>query len=367
MTDRHSDSEVLIGRRLGTYSLTGVLGRSKMSAVYLARDAVLGREVAVKLLRGWTTDAEHADIERFLNEARAAAQLQHAHVVTIFHLGEQDGQYYVVMEYMAGGSLQDVLDDDEQLTPEAAFAAVRQASRGLAAAHRAGIIHRDVKPSNLLLTREGILKVADFGLADRLEVAGESGTTSIVEGTPRYVAPELTLGHPASLASDIYALGMTWYALLTGRPAFSGKTTQEIFRKHLRSSVPDITQERSDVPVDHAEILARCLAKLPEDRFESAEQLLATLDALSDVGPEGMQGDPSAAPPTTETESLRDLIRETRRAKVEVEQTAALTTRAEAAVKRAEPPSIVVPVAALTIIALLLIVALVLIWRLLLT
>ncbi len=365
MADKQSDSEALIGRRLGSYSLTGVLGRSRMSAVYLARDAVLGREVAVKLLRGWTADAERSEVERFLNEARAAAQLQHAHVVTIFHLGEQSGQYYVVMEYMAGGSLQDVLDGGKRLTPEAAFAGIRQACRGLTAAHRAGIIHRDIKPSNLLLTSDGILKVADFGLADRLEVAGESGTTSIVEGTPRYVAPELTLGHPASLASDTYALGMTWYTLLTGQPAFSGKTTQEIFRKHLRSPVPDITQDRPDVPVDHAELLARCLAKLPEDRFQSSAELLETMDTLAGVSADG--GDASTDPPPTETESLRDLIRASRRAKVEVEQTAALSTRAEAAVKRTEPPSIVVPVAALTIIALLLILALVLIWRLLLS
>ncbi len=358
-TDHHPDD--LLGQRLGGYRLTALLGRGRTCSVYRAEDAVLGRPVAVKVLPGWTVQDDRQRLEQFLREARAAAQLQHPHVVTVFHVGQHEQHYFVAMEFMSGGSLQDVLDRGQRLSAAAAATAIRQAARGLAAAHRAGIIHRDVKPSNLLMTEDGVVKVADFGLAGRLEVINEAGTASVVEGTPRYLASELCLGHPPSLASDVYGLGMTWYALLTGGPAFGGKNSQEVFRKHLRAPVPDVTRTRPDVPSNQAELIRRCLAKLPEDRLESGE---AFLHALEEIVPPAVEGD-HASTAANESASLRDLIQASRAAAVEVRETAVATTRAVATADRyADTPSILVPVVVWVVLGALLIVGAVLLWRL---
>jgi serine/threonine protein kinase len=350
----------LLGERLGSYRLTELLGRGRISAVYRAQDVVLGRSVAVKVLPGWIIETDRQRVEQFLREARAAAALQHPHVVTIYHVGQQEQHHYVVMEYMAGGSLQDVLDRGERLSPAAAITAIRQAARGLGAAHRAGVIHRDLKPSNLLMTDEGIVKVADFGLADRVEVVNESGTSSVVEGTPRYLAPELCLGHPPSPASDVYGLGMTWYALLAGSPAFGGKTSQEIFRKHLRAPAPDIGLVRRDVPLAHADLMTQSLAKLPEDRFRAGGEFLQALDAI--VRP-ASAADPSEAA-ARESMSLRDLITASRAAAIQVHAMEAATTRAVTAAGRpAGVPSTLIPITALSVVVMLILTAGVILWR----
>ncbi len=351
----------LIGQRLGSYRLTALLGRGRTSSVYRAEDVVLGRDVAVKILPSSLAESDRQRLEQFLGEARSAAQLQHPHVVTIFHVGQQDAHYFVVMEYMSGGSLQQVLDRGQRLSPAAAGTVVRQAARGLAAAHRAGIVHRDVKPSNLLMTGEGVVKVADFGLAGRLELVSDAGTSSVVEGTPRYVAPELCLGHPPSLASDIYGLGMTWYALLAGVPAYSGKDSQEIFRKHLRAPVPDITQTRQDVPLPQVALINQCLAKLPEDRFESGQTFVRALDAVMTPPAEGDEVSVAMA----EAASLRDLILASRAAAVEVRQATVATTQAVTAAQRsARTPSILIPVTAWVVLAALIVAGGILLWRL---
>jgi serine/threonine-protein kinase len=361
MTDANHQPDDLVGERLGSYRLVALLGRSNISSVYRAEDVVLGRDVAVKVLPGWIVKGDRQRLEQFLSEARSAAQLQHPHVVTIYHVGQRQEHYFVAMEYMAGGSLQDVLNRGERLSPAAAATAIRQAARGLAAAHNVGIIHRDVKPSNLLMSEEGVVKVADFGLAGRLEVANESGASSVVEGTPRYLAPELCLGHPPSLSSDIYGLGMTWYALLAGSPAFGGKNSQEIFRKHLRSPVPDIGKVRREVPQNHVDLIRRCLAKLPEDRLGSGESFLRAVDAI--VAPVA-DGDSTAAV-ADESASLRDLIVASRAAAFEVRRREAATTRAVAAAdQEVSEPSIFIPVAAWGVMIALVVAAIILLWRL---
>jgi len=357
-TNHHPDD--MIGQRLGSYRLKALLGRSRVSSVYRAEDVVLGRDVAVKVLPRWMVQEDRQRVEAFLSEARSAAQLQNSHVVTIYHVGQHAEHYYVAMEHMSGGSLQDVLDRGQRLSPTAAATAIRQAARGLAAAHRAGIIHRDVKLSNLLMTEDGVVKVADFGLAGRVELAGESGKASVVEGTPRYVAPELCLGHPPSPASDIYGLGMTWFALLAGAPAFSGKDSAEIFRKHLRAPVPDIGRTRPDVPLPHVSLISQCLAKLPEDRFETGQAFLQALEATMTPAAEGDEG----ARATLESDSLRDLIVASRAAAVKAREASAETTQAAAAAGgQAGFPSIVIPVAVLAVLAVLAIAVIALLWR----
>jgi len=355
--DRHAED--LVGKRLGGYRLTDRLGRGGISSVYRADDVVLGRPVAVKVLPGWMAASDRQRLDQFLHEARAAAQLQHPHVVTIYHVGQQENHYFVAMEYMAGGSLQDLLNRVERLSPSLAASVIRQAARGLAAAHRAGIIHRDVKPSNLLVTSEGMVKVADFGLAGRMEVAGEVGSVSVVEGTPRYIAPELCLGHPPSPASDVYALGMTWYTLLVGSAAFGGKDSREIFRKHLRAPVPDVTQIRPDVPASHAALIAQCLAKLPEDRFESAEPFLQALQAVL-TSPHG--GDEGSVA-VMEATSLRDLILASRAPHPDADRTLAGRRRQTPADGGLRPPSIMIPLVAWLVLITLIVGALVMLWR----
>ncbi len=355
-------ADTLIGQRLAGYRLTGLLGRSNVSSVYRAEDVLLGRPVAVKVLPGWMVASDSQRVEQFLREARSAAQLQHPHVVTIYQVGQQGEHYFVAMEYMGGGSLQDLLNQGQRLSPQAAATVIRQAVRGLAAAHRVGIIHRDVKPSNLLMTEDGIVKVADFGLAGRMEVAAEGGLATVVEGTPRYIAPELCLGHAPSPASDIYALGMTWYAMLTGSAAFSGKDSSEIFRKHVRAPVPDVTQIRPDVPPTHTSLITQCLSKLPEDRFESAAHLLTGLDLV--LGTSSPIDGASAA--MVEAASLRDLVLASKAAAHDVDLTSAAQTRASAAAEqRISPPSIVIPVGAWLALGLVLLLAIIILWRVL--
>jgi serine/threonine protein kinase len=358
--DHHPDD--LVGQRLGVYQLTGLLGRAGVSSVYRAEDVLLGRPVAVKVLPAWSVESDRQRLDRFLHEARAAAQLQHPNVVTIHYVGQQADHHFVVMEYMAGGSLQDLLDRGERLSPSLAAAVVRQAAGGLAAAHRAGIVHRDIKPSNLLMTDEGVVKVADFGLAGRFEVVGEAGIASVVEGTPRYIAPELCLGHPPSPAGDVYALGMTWFALLAGSAAFAGKDSQEIFRKHLRAPVPDIAQIRPDVPPVHAALIAQCLAKLPEDRFESAEQVVQALDAIK----RGYGYGDQASVAMMEAASLRDLVVASRAARIDVREAASVKTQVMAVIEKGSRlPSLMVPVAAWIVLAVLIVAGLLVMWRLL--
>ncbi len=346
MNESHQPDD-LVGQRLGGYRLTALLGRGGTSSVYRAEDVVLGRQVAVKVLPGWMVGSDRHRLDQFLQEARAAAQLQHPNVVTIYHVGQQGDHYFVAMEYMGGGSLKDLLERGERLSPSLAVAVIRQAARGLAAAHRSGIIHRDIKPSNLLMTEEGVVKVADFGLAGRIEVESESGPTTLVEGTPRFISPELCLGHPPSLASDVYALGMTWYALLAGAPAFGGKTSQDIFRKHLRAPVPDITRIRPDVPPAHGMLIAQSLAKLPEDRFDSAAHLLDAIEAV--VVPSA--GPAAAEAAVVEAASLRDLVLASRAAAADLRRTTDDEARAAAATRPTASPSLMVPLTVLFVFA----------------
>jgi serine/threonine-protein kinase len=261
------------------YQVTGHVASGGMAAVYAARDELLGRDVAVKVL------AEHLNQDpgaklRFQREARAAAGLSsHPHVVTIYDVGEHDGRSFIVMELLRGGSLAQVFragrDVDDRPT---AVGWLRDAASALDAAHAAGIVHRDVKPANLLLDDRGGLVMADFGIA-RIAQEDQLTQTGQVLGTAAYLSPEQALGEPATAASDRYALAVVAFELLTGRRPFAAEHFAAQARAHVEDDPPRASDIRPDLPPSVDEVLARGLAKAPDDRWPSATAFVDALDA----------------------------------------------------------------------------------------
>ena len=262
-----------VGKRVGRFRLVSELGRGAMGRVFRAEDTLLQRQVALKVLpkmlrRGSKTIA----VERLITEARAAATLEHPHVVNVYEVNESGGVYYIAMELLAGGSLRDIVKAAGPMDCARACLLCADAADALSQAHGSGIIHRDIKPANLMLTRNGRCKVADFGLA-RIDDAGDlSSILPESVGTPQFVAPELMRGIPASPRSDIYSLGATLWFLLTGHPPFEASTAAELLRQHLESPLPDLLTIRPDLPPGLAQAVSKAMSKRPADRFESALQ-----------------------------------------------------------------------------------------------
>ncbi|TDD17937.1 serine/threonine protein kinase [Kribbella turkmenica] len=245
------------------YRLNEVLGHGGMGEVFRGCDELLGRPVAVKLLLPHRNDpfAE----SRFRREARTAAMVKDPHVVAAYDFGQQDGNYYLVMELVEGRSLAHELALRGPLEPERAVDVVRQAAAGIAAAHRRDIVHRDIKPANLLIDADGTVKVADFGIA-RFVTDPPTSVPGQVLGTSLYLAPERARGEPATGASDVYALGCVLYQLVTGRPPFDGDDPTDILSQHVRTEPvpPSETCPGLAGPVE--DLLLRMLAKEPTHR-----------------------------------------------------------------------------------------------------
>ncbi len=264
-----------------------------MGVVYLALDGALNRQVAVKVLRRMDEPerAAGARVKRFLREARAAAKLNDPHVVTIYAVGEHAGRPYMAMEYVAGGSLADVLRRST-LSWRAAAEAVRDAARALAAAHRAGIIHRDIKPANLMRHAEGRIKLVDFGLARALAEAADAELTfpGAFVGSPSYASPEQIAG-AAQIdgRSDLYSLAATAFALVTGQPPFIDDDPAEVMRRHLNDPFPalrTLLPKGAAAPEGFVRILNRASKKQPAERYGSAEEMAAALEELLGRRPE---------------------------------------------------------------------------------
>ena len=261
------------GKRVGRFRLIEELGRGAMGRVFRAEDALLHRQVALKvlpkvLLRGSKTIAA----ERLLGEARAAATLDHPSVVTVYEVNESGGVYYIAMEMLEGGSLRDLVKQAGPMEYTRACVLCADAASGLAQAHAMGIIHRDVKPANLMLTRGGRCKVVDFGLARMDDAADLSCSLPESVGTPQFIAPELLRGVSASARSDIYSLGATLWFLLTGHPPFEAATAADLLSKHLEAPLPALEAIRPDLSPGLVQAISTALAKRPADRFESAAQ-----------------------------------------------------------------------------------------------
>src|SRR4051812_44129510 len=274
------------------YRVVRHLASGGMAAVWEAPDELLDRDVAVKLLAPHLGEDERAR-RRFQREARAAAGLSsHPNVVTIYDVGEHDGRVFMVMELMRGGSVADRLRTGERISHGTALRWLREAAAALDTAHEAGIVHRDVKPANLLLDERGRLAIADFGIA-RLAWEDQVTATGQVLGTAAYISPEQAMGEPATAASDRYALAVVAFELLTGGKPFVAEHFAAQARAHIEDPPPAASSREDDLPRGVDGVLARGMAKDPGERFGSAA---AMVDALAGA-PGGGGVAPAGAPP----------------------------------------------------------------------
>src|SRR5438445_3556225 len=261
----------------GRYRLDARIGRGGMSTVYRAFDTVLERPVAIKLMdREIAADSDH--LERFRREARAVAQLNHPHIVTVIDAGEESspdaghpGSPYIVLEYVDGETLKDLIRREGPLEITRAIAYAIELSRALGAAHERQIVHRDVKPQNVLITAEGGAKITDFGIARTLTEEGLTMDGRVL-GTTDYVSPEQALGHPVTGQSDLYSLGIVLYEMLTGEVPFRGENQVAVAMKHVREALPDIQSKRPEVSAALAAVIETATAKRPADRYAEAAE-----------------------------------------------------------------------------------------------
>jgi beta-lactam-binding protein with PASTA domain len=279
----------------GRYEVLSRIGTGGMADVYLARDQLLGRQVAVKLLHHrFAEDQEF--VERFRREASSAASLSHPNVVAIFDRGEWDGTYYIAMEYLPGRSLKTVVREQSPLDPVSAIDIVAQILHAARFAHSRGVIHRDLKPHNVILDEEGRAKVTDFGIA-RAGVSDMTLTGSIM-GTAQYLSPEQAQGQAVSAASDLYAVGIVLYELLTGAVPFDGETAVTIALKQVSATPPPPSAMNAAVPPELDAVVLRALAKNPAERFADANEFLAALEYVRQLltGEAGQGGSASNGP-----------------------------------------------------------------------
>ena len=268
------------------YELEELVGTGGMSSVYRARDKLLERHVALKILHD-TYGADEETVERFRREARAVAQLSHPNIVTVIDRGEDDGRQFIVFEYVAGENLKEVVRREGPLAVRRALELTLEVARGLAFAHHQGLVHRDVKPQNVLMNGDGRPKVTDFGIARSLDVEHGMTQTGTVLGTSNYIAPEQASGEPVDAYTDVYSLGVVLFELLTGDVPFQGENFVAVAMQHLNEPVPSVLERRPDVPARVANAVERAMAKDPRDRFPSMDDLAAELEAcLAELGPE---------------------------------------------------------------------------------
>ena len=263
---------MLIGRRLSDrYKIIEIIGGGGMANVYLARDMILEREVAIKVLRmDFSNDEEF--IKRFRREAHSATSLAHPNIVSIYDVGEEDDIYYIVMEYVAGKTLKQYIQHNAPLSAIEASNIMEQLTSAISHAHQNHIIHRDIKPQNILIDDDGVVKVTDFGIAIALSSTTITQTNSIL-GSVHYLSPEQARGGMANETSDIYSLGIVMFELLTGRLPFSGESAVSIALKHLQSDTPSPKRWNSSIPQSVENIILKATAKDPFHRYKNVEEM----------------------------------------------------------------------------------------------
>lgn len=275
--------------RLGSYTILEKIGQGGMGAVYKARHRTMDRVVALKTLPPETTESDGA-VKRFRREVRAAAKLTHANIVTAYDAGEADGLHFLVMELVEGKDLTRLVREQAPLPVKNAVHYILQAARGLEYAHTEGLVHRDVKPANLLIDRSGIVKVLDMGLAriEEMENAAENDLTSTgtVMGTVDYMSPEQALNSKhADHRSDIYALGCSLHFLLTGHAVFDGETIMERMLAHRQADIPELRSKHGFVPAEVNAVFKKMVAKDVADRYQSMTEVIAALEACAIAEP----------------------------------------------------------------------------------
>jgi serine/threonine-protein kinase len=265
----------VVGER---YELEELAGAGGMSSVYRAHDRLLDRKVALKVLHShYGDDGEY--VERFRREARAVARLSHPNIVTVIDRGDEDGRQFIVFEYVDGDNLKALVDRSGALPIATALSLAHQVARGLAFAHSRGIVHRDVKPQNVLLNGDGRAQVTDFGIARSLDVGRGVTQTGTVLGTSDYIAPEQAQGQRVSAQTDVYSLGVVLWELLTGEVPFPGENFVAVAMRHINEPPPSVRERRPDVPPRLDAALRRAMAKDPADRFASMDEFCTELQA----------------------------------------------------------------------------------------
>ena len=262
----------------GRYELESQVARGGTAQVYLARDIILGRPVALKVLFP-ELSTDHAFVERFRREAQAAASLSHPNIVPVYDWGESDDTYFIVMEYVDGEPLASIIHTQAPITPGSAAQVAADIAKALSYAHRHGVVHRDVKPGNVLITSDGQVKVTDFGIARAMGSIDDQVTqTGLVMGTATYFSPEQAQGLDVDGRSDIYALGVVLYEMLVGRPPFVGDTPVSIAYQHVQETPPRPRSLNPDIPPALEAIVLQAIAKLPAERYQTADELRADLE-----------------------------------------------------------------------------------------
>lgn len=257
------------------YEIIRVLGEGGMANVYLANDTILDRKVAVKVLRGdLATDEKF--VRRFQREALSASSLNHPNIVEMYDVGEDDGNYYIVMEYVEGKNLKQLIKRRTKLSLIEVIDIMKQLTDGIAHAHDSFIIHRDIKPQNMLILDSGLVKITDFGIAVALNSTQLTQTNSVM-GSVHYLPPEQAAGRGATFKSDIYALGIMMYELITGSLPFKGENAVEIALKQLKEPIPSVREFDSSIPQSVENIILKACAKNPKNRYENAREMYQDL------------------------------------------------------------------------------------------
>ncbi len=262
------------------YKIVKSIGEGGMANVYLAWDTILEREVAVKILRGDLADDEKF-VRRFQREANSASSLRHPNIVEMYDVGEDNGKYFIVMEYVDGKTLKSLIKKRGSLNLSEAIDIMLQLASGIACAHDSYIIHRDIKPQNVLILEDGRVKITDFGIAMALN-SNELTQTNSVMGSVHYLPPEQASGSGSTIKSDIYSLGILMFELLTGRVPFKGDNAVEIAIKHMRDQIPSVCELNPEVPQSVENIILKACAKNPKNRYDSVHDMYNDLKVCLD-------------------------------------------------------------------------------------